>query len=84
MLQWGKISTMDVNEGYCSSVQFNTPFSHECLNVQMTVKSAYIGYHDANGWPGVVSWDKTSFIPYSDFADGIKGNIGAFWFAIGY
>lgn len=84
MLQWGRIDVMDTLEGFCNPVYFPVEFPHKCLNVQISTKSGYSYYHNANGWTGVVSWNTKYFISYTDFADGILGNIGAFWVAIGY
>ena len=85
VLQWGKIDIMSKMEGFCSPTYFPIAFPHKCINIQISTKSGYYGhYHNANGWAGVVSWNERYFIPYTDFADGIEGNIGAFWFAIGY
>ncbi len=91
-MQWGYIPNINVeangavNEGYYKQeVYFPVPFPHKCLNVQTTVN--YMNqneFYNSNGWTGVVRWNKNSFLPYSDFADGIHALIGCFWLAIGY
>lgn len=84
IFQWGRINVMSTMEGFCKPEYFNIEFPNKCLNVQISAKSGYSYYHNANGWPGIVSWNTKYFVPYTDFADGIEGAIGAFWFAIGY
>lgn len=84
IFQWGRINVMSTMEGFCKPEYFNIEFPNKCLNVQISAKSGYSYYHNANGWPGIVSWNNKYFVPYTDFADGIEGAIGAFWFAIGY
>ena len=59
---------MSTMEGFCKPEYFNIEFPNKCLNVQISAKSGYSYYHNAN----------------TDFADGVEGAIGAFWFAIGY
>lgn len=85
IFQWGRINVMSQLEGICQPTYFNVEFPNKCLNVEISTKSGYTsGYHDTNGWVGIVSWNKNYFVPYTDYADGVKGQIGAFWFAIGY
>lgn len=89
IFQWGAIDKIEwqygtAYEGWCDPIPFPIPFPNKVLNVQISVKSAYPSYHDANGWPGIVTWTNTSFTPYVDYADGNNGSIGCFWMAMGY
>ncbi len=85
-MQWGYINHSFPYESGQTQF-FPKAFPHACLTVVMGTHTGTTGegnIFDTNGHIGVHSWNNVSFIYYSDYADGVRGNNFATWIAIGY